>query len=215
MTHTPRFSGAVDGLVDDLRRLSRRRQAAFFAICGEALLPLYNRFHVSTGFGDLDTLVQALTRVDAWVTGSDLADTSGLAASLEAITPHGDDFDAPSSTVAQDAIICVDMAIRCARPDGVYDLDAVWYALEPLMTALTLCAYNVLQLGSGDDEHEWLDRVVDEPEMARALRYCHHTAHALMGLDTITPDLLEQLRGGSSALHPAIVEEMLMVNAQQ
>jgi hypothetical protein len=143
--------------------------------------------------------------VRSFVIGGDLQDHRIMSASLEVLAPHGDDYDAPSSTVAQDAVICIDTAIQCSSVNGDYDLASVWYALEPLMTALTLREYNVLQLGSGHEEQEWLDRAADEPEMARALRYCLNAVQALGGQDSIAPDLLDRLRGEAGVLRPAIV----------
>jgi hypothetical protein len=56
---------------------------------------------------------------------------------IASATPHGDDFDAPDSTFAQDAAICVDAALRAAFGQ---QLNPQWieYALEPMTAALAV-----------------------------------------------------------------------------
>jgi hypothetical protein len=46
----------IDELAGSVATLNRRKQAAFFAACAEALLPLYENFSREVGWGDVGAL---------------------------------------------------------------------------------------------------------------------------------------------------------------
>jgi hypothetical protein len=148
--------------------------------------------------------------VRAFVIGGDPTDNDSLQSSLLAITPHGDDFDSPGSTFAQDVTICIDAAVQCSIIVGECNTNCLGYALEPLMNALTQRRYGVLQLGSGPEEEEWQYGVVNEPEMARALRFCISAVNTLKRINIVSPELFDHLITEASVLRPAVVAAMLV-----
>lgn len=125
-----RLDRAIGKLGRDIERLPAVARAAFFATCGEALIPLYERFHLRTGWGEPRLLRAALDAAWRWVELDEEIDDASLLDQLADLAPHGDDFDAPPSTEAQDAVICVDVAVRHAAGLAV-DPGVVHYAVEP------------------------------------------------------------------------------------
>src|SRR5262245_2008320 len=125
------FDRVIDELTGRVASLDRRRQAAFFAACGEALFPLYERFTRETGWGDVKTLRKGLDIAWRYAEDGTSKDVEELLRDLESATPHADDFDNLISTYAQDAIICVDTALRATSSKEKVEPACVEYALEP------------------------------------------------------------------------------------
>jgi uncharacterized protein YjaG (DUF416 family) len=130
MTAT-KFDRVVDDLSAQVGRLDRKKQTAFFAACGEALFPLYDQFSREAKWGDAGLLRKALDAAWRYVEDGSKLGASELASKLESLTPHTDDFETPASIYAQDAVICVDAALRSASESEQPEPAYVEYALEP------------------------------------------------------------------------------------
>lgn len=113
-----RLDDETESIEKALASLPRAQLAAFFAVCGERLLPLYSSFSSVEGWGDPKCLRDGLDAVWSNLSGGAAPDVSRLLDSLEEVTPHSDDFATPSSSYAQDAVICVDAALRAIWPKG-------------------------------------------------------------------------------------------------
>lgn len=163
------YDEALATLATGVEGLTQQGQAALFAACGRALQPLYGSFHrKSGGWGDPAVLERTLTTAWQYALDGHPAQASDLFPALERITPHGDDFDAPASTFAQDAVICADAALRAATGG---DVDPGWieYALEPIITSLALRELNVTDVGSSANDEEWRDGLPANPDVAHAI----------------------------------------------
>jgi uncharacterized protein YjaG (DUF416 family) len=137
-------------------------------------LPLYAFFVERHRWGDFDLLRQTLNL--AWqalanhteVIAASVTPLPNLLEKLGEITPHGDDFPSPDSTYAQDAVICVDAAVRGLTGD--VSLDGAWieYALEASRTKVTsrMTGYTALE---GDLARDWEETIFDDPEVAALL----------------------------------------------
>ncbi len=133
-------------------------------------MPVYERFQARTHWGDAGVLRAIIKAADAWaVEGEAGSETTlaGLAEDLDAVVPHGDDFDDPETTGAQDAAIESDAALRVAR--GLPTEGLFWYALEHLDQKVTESRTGFTDLGSGPDGERWEVEILAEPEIAAAL----------------------------------------------
>jgi hypothetical protein len=119
----------------ELLALPSERQAAFFWLAGEALLPLYDAVSDRHGWGDPSRLRAAQRLTLDVLAGTPVPpDVAAVLDELLVTAPHGDDIDAPDSTHAQGAVICVDAALRCAVY-GATPARSSYYVFEPLLTA--------------------------------------------------------------------------------
>lgn len=165
----------IDGLQAELRGLSRNQFAAFFAANGERLFPLYVGFARKTGWGDPTVLSHALDGVWGYLAGGEPLNTRELIEGIEAVTPHGDEFDAPDSTYAQDSAACVDASLRAVDQSEAIDPRWVEMAIEP--TKISLCHEQTgyLDLGSSDKNLDWENSVTQHPKMKAVIDFCRET----------------------------------------
>jgi Protein of unknown function (DUF416) len=157
---------ALEVLQLQVAGLTRPAMAAFFAVAGEALLPLYVAFSQHNGWGDAGVLREALTKAFGYATGGpNLQGSAGrILKSIESVAPHGDRFDAPESTYAQDAAICVDAAVRAGNPTEEVNPAWVQYALEPAITMLCMD----LPVGSWEMADAWRAHALKHPGLRKA-----------------------------------------------
>lgn len=195
------YDEVLRGLSAAVGGLSRRAQTALFALCGEALQPLFEQFHRESGWGDPTVLEQGLS--SAWrfafggrPIGTDLLDELG------ANIPHGDDFDSPSSTFAQDAVICIDAAVRAAAGT---DVDPMWieYALEPSTTAAALTGRGLVDVGSSAEDEAWRSSLLENPLVAEPISFLREATSALGQWDvTDRESTISTLRARAAVLLP-------------
>ncbi|SRR5260370_11585862 len=161
---------ALDLLQAQVAELTRPGLAAFFAVIGEALLPLYVDFSKKNRWGDVDVLREAAIKALGYATGgASLQGTAeGILKSIENVTPDGDQFDAPESTFAQDAAICVDAAVRAGNPKEEINPAWVEYALQPAITMLCEEQTGYLDLGSSEKATVWRSQALKHPGLRRA-----------------------------------------------
>ena len=176
------YDQALATLGSGVERLSQQRQAALFTVCGRALQPLYRSFYLRSGWGDPDVLERALATAWQYALDGRFRQAPGLVAALAKIAPHADDFDAPASSFAQDAVICADAALQAATGGEV---DPAWieYALEPLVTSIALRELGVIDVGSSAADEAWRDALPDNPEIARAIASLSDAIDALATWD--------------------------------
>jgi hypothetical protein len=148
---------ALEALQVQASDLSRPKMAAFCALMGEALLPLYDKFSGETGWGDAGLLREAITAALSFAAGGpNLAGVAtGLLESIDNVTPDGGVFDAPGSTFAQDTAICAAAAVRASDPNEAVDSLWIEYALEPATTMVCEHQTGYLDLGSSKEADDW------------------------------------------------------------
>lgn len=151
-----------------LSEMSRYRFALWFAYAAERLIPLYASFVHRHAWGDAQALRQELDRI--WDVLCDRAEgpDAAMPDRLAALVPSGESFDAPDSTYAQDAVICVDAAARALVGDE--DLSGDWaeFAVEPVCTMASIRLTGFLS-AEGDDRADWEQQVVADPAVASFL----------------------------------------------
>jgi uncharacterized protein YjaG (DUF416 family) len=191
----------IDELSSELRKLDPRQQTAFFAACGEGLLPLYAQFSKTFNWGDEILLRLALDAAWRYVEQGSKLDADDLLARIESVTPHTDDFETPASIYAQDAVVCIDSAIRTALGEAVSP-ECVEFALEPVKVSLCLRQRGLVAIGDSAEDLQWLSRAVNEPEFARAVAFCRGALAQIAAARKVESKDLAQLCSGASALRP-------------
>lgn len=166
-----------------LAALRRAQFAAFFAACGERLLPLYSSFSSAEAWGDPKQLRDGLDVVWSHLSGGALPDVPRLLENLEAVTPHSDDFETPASSYAQNAVICVDAALRAIWPKEQVDPSWVQYPVETVKVAICVAENGVVDLGSSPEAIEWSNRVAEHPRMREELQFLRKLIGVLRTLD--------------------------------
>ena len=169
---------ALDHLQAEVEGLSRRQVAAFFAICGEALFPLYMQFVSVTGWGDPDVLRTGGLFALEFATGGEAMSASNLLEAIAKVTPDGERFDAPESTFAQDVAICMDAAVRAATLEEKINPSWVEYALEPSIIVASEEQTGYIDPGSSIEADKWRVIALRHPGLLRAFE----TAFALLAI---------------------------------
>ncbi len=166
------LDAALDRLQTEVGGLSRRQAAAFFAVCGRALFPLYEDFVRQTGWGDPKVLraAESLALEFAAGTAPQPEKTSQLLEAVAAATPDGERFDAPGSTFAQDVAICMDAALRATDPAEEINPGWVEYALEPATIAASEEQTGFTDPGTSEVGNEWRDRALGHSGLRDAFR---------------------------------------------
>lgn len=188
-----RMAQLVENLEADVSTLSRFQQAAFFAVCGDRLMPMYTDFSRKSGWGDHAYLLHVIDEVWRHLRNGESMDTSTLKR-IEEITPHGDDFDAPESTFAQDAAICIDAAVRAATPSERVDPAWVEFALEPAKIAACIEQTGNIDAGSDPDGMAWENKVVDHPYVRTEAEFMTKTIEFLRDRNSLSSIEILSLR---------------------
>lgn len=154
-----------------LGALPRSAFAIFFACLAERLLPLYVAFQQKHGWGDSATLAGVLEAVWKVLSGFPDVGVQGGIQQLVVLTPSGEDFDSPDSTYAQDAVICVDAAVRALTPGEPLNSDWVEYAIEPVKTKVSIQKSGYMSM-EGEAAEAWEAQLMADPEFAMFLKDC-------------------------------------------
>jgi hypothetical protein len=165
------LSEAILRLQSEVAGLSRRQQAAFFVSCGEGLLPLYSfATHAADGCTEMLRSVASV----AWSFaegGAPLSQSTELLAELEKAMPN-ERVEAPQSNFAQDAVICLDCAIRAASTNENVNPAWVEYALEPITMMVCEEDTGFYDLGCSTSADEWDKKALNNPRLSRAIICC-------------------------------------------
>jgi uncharacterized protein YjaG (DUF416 family) len=100
-------------LSDRISALPKRSQIAFAATCAEHLLPLYGRFSIEEGWGDIATFNEAVQMAWNCITGK--LDESSLRSAIPAcreLIPDMDDFHTGLASLALDAAVAALVTIE-------------------------------------------------------------------------------------------------------
>jgi hypothetical protein len=178
---------ALDQLQAGVASLSRRQAAGFFAICGDALFPLYLRFVKQSGWGDPDVLRVAKKYAVEFAMGGPSHDegTSTLLDNIANVIPDGERFDAPQSTFAQDVAICIDAAVRYSNVTEKIDPRWVEYTLEPAMIVASKEQTGYLDPGTSIEAEEWRATALNHVGLRRAFE----ASAKLLGIIAMKPSL--------------------------
>lgn len=190
------LDAALDRLQGGVASLSRRQAAAFFAICGDALFPLYLRFVQRYGWGDPDVLRAAEKSALEFAAGgsSHAESASALLHSIADVVPDGERFDAPQSTFAQDVAICMDAAVRCSSQ--VEKINPAWveYVLEPATVAVSEEQTGCLDLGSSMEAQNWRATALNHVGLRRAFETSAELLRIIAVKPSVSPSDITVLR---------------------
>lgn len=166
------YDHVLDEFESKVSVLTRPQKAAFFAGCGESLLADYEVFRDECEWGNTQALHDGLSLAWNYAKTGKGQDVGKIISELEMATPHADDFDSPYCKYAQDAVICVDAAVRASS--SVHQAEEAWveYALEPIKTAICLDEFGLLDVGSDNQGEAWLNELVKKGLMKEAISGC-------------------------------------------
>jgi hypothetical protein len=193
---------ALDRLRAGVASLSRRQAAAFFAICGEALFPLYLRFVEQSGWGDPDVLRAAEKSALEFAAGGSPRpeSTSALLEAIAAVTPDGERFDAPESTFAQDVAICMDAAVRSSNQAEKINPGWVEYVLEPATVAASEEQTGYLDPGDSIQAEEWRATALKHSGLRRAFETSAELIRVLAMKPSVSSSDVAELRSLAAGL---------------
>jgi len=165
---------SLDAALDRLQRriagLNRKQATVLFAVCGNALLPFYEKFVAKSGWGDISILRRAAAFAAGYAVGevSEKEDSKLLLNEIATVVPDGERFDAPGSTFAQDAAICLDAAVRTTNPNESFNPAWIEYVLEPATQIAAEEQTGYLDLGTTDEGKRWRQQALTHPGLFRA-----------------------------------------------
>lgn len=186
-------------------QLPIRGKAALFLACTIALRPEYEEWARHRGAGRIDLFEQAAAAVREYVTAATpIAGGEALLGSLEEEVPPGDSPDEFSSTNAQDCWICLDTAVRVTLDLDFEAGPCIEYALEPQFQAVSEHLFGVSQVGSGPEEEEAIETLLDTAEFRAALEFAEWAVAFLAEVDTLSDHDLDSLIDRAVVLQPSI-----------
>jgi hypothetical protein len=199
---TDTFTSIRKALDDRISALPDESRAALFAAAASALLPVYERFVARQGWGDAEALWLAIAAAEDFVMSGvvDPNSLGQLSARMDAATPHGDDFDDPETTGAQDAAIAADVALRAAR--GLPTNGMFWYVLEYLDQTVTLRRTGFSDIGSGPAAIQWESEILGDVQVAAAITAVDRSLSFLDTIDLIDHHAISELRQLLTVLDP-------------
>jgi uncharacterized protein YjaG (DUF416 family) len=187
------MDACLDELQDALSGLQRRSLATFFAACAERLLPLYQYFWNKEQWGNPQLMREVLDDVWRHLEGEDMPDVKRRLEEVGLLVPHGDDFDAPDSTFAQDAAICVDAALRAISIDENVDVRWVEYSIEPARIAACMEETGFMELGS-TEARAWEARALNNAKLRSDVDLCRDMIRSLKQAEPLDPAYVKALR---------------------
>jgi len=156
---------ALDDRKDSIRllvsRLEGRSAAVFAACCASRLRLVCGEFSNACPEARLD-YNELLARVWAVIEGES-ADYEDLLQVLEQSMPHADDSESELTLAAQNAIICLDCAVRNFAGEQEYRDLSVEYSLDALSSLVSLREAGVVDPGSGTAESDLSDALTRDP----------------------------------------------------
>jgi len=182
--------------------LDQRQQVLLFVVLASGLLRLYQEFQRTTGWGNYSTLEMCIDAAEKFALRAENTNWQFLLDAIEAATPHGDDFDAPKSTYAQDAAICADTAVRLAMNHHNASINAIEYALEPLKNVISMSDLDCIDPGTGVAATDFYNELPFRPQMKQAIEFLHELISQLVFLDTFDTPALQQLKQRAAVLLP-------------
>lgn len=182
------MDACLDELQDALSGLQRRSLATFFAACAERLLPLYQHFWNKEQCGNPQCMREVLDDVWRHLEGGDMPDVKRRLEEVGVLVPHGEDFDAPDSTFAQDAAICVDAALRAISIDENVDVRWVEYSIEPARIAACMEETGFMELGSMEA------RALDNAKLRSDVDLYRDVIRSLKQAEPLDPAYVKALR---------------------
>jgi uncharacterized protein YjaG (DUF416 family) len=188
-----RLDKCLDEMQHGLEKLQRRSLAAFFAGCAERLLPLYERFSRKEAWGEPQVLREVLNEVWGYLEGGPAPDTRRRLEQVAAATPHGGEFDSPGSTFAQDAVICIDAALRACSEFERVDVRWIEYPIEASRIAACLRETGFVSL-EGKERVAWEDRALEEPPLRSEIELYRGVIRSLQKDQPIDPSRAAALR---------------------
>jgi hypothetical protein len=196
------LDAALDRLQAEVGVLSRRQTAAFFAVCGGILLPLYEEFVHQTGWGDPSVLRAAESFALEFAAGAAPQGeaVSRLLDAVAAVIPDGEHFDAPGSTFAQDAAICMDAALRASSLSEEINPGWIEYALEPATIAAAEELTGFTDLGTSEAGIEWRAGALKHPGLLHAYQAAERMAKLAAKRSTFNAEDLSDLRSAAAGL---------------
>lgn len=184
-----------------LDALPRSAFAIFFAYLAERLLPLYVAFQQKHGWGDIAAMEGVLEAVWKVLSGLPGAGVQGGIQRLEVLTPSGEGFDSPDSTYAQDAVICVDAAVRALTPGESLNSGWVEYAIEPVKTKVSVRKSGYMSM-EGEVAEAWEAQLMADPELAIFLKDCEDLIARLESATNILNIDSLRMEARSKAIQP-------------
>lgn len=185
-------------LAGRLGELPASHRAAFAASCCERLLPNYAAFSRAEGWGRPEVLREALDEVWAALGGRPLREEriSSLARACAELAPDTEDFQSLFVSAAGDAAAAVSYTLECC-----IDGDAGRAAMVGRLPVDTLYQYLVrvndpLTGVHGSDE-EFEKQMLNAPLMSAELAKQERDLRLLRARDSLTPEVLEELRTSS------------------
>lgn len=185
-------------LAGRLGELPASHRAAFAASCCERLLPNYAAFSRMEGWGRPEVLREALDEVWAVLGGRPVREerVRSLARACAELAPDTEDFQSLFVSAAGDAAAAVSYTLECC-----VDGDAARAALVGRLPVDTLYQYLVrvndpLTGVHGADE-EFEEQMLNAPLMSAELAKQERDLRLLRARDSLTPELLEELRNSS------------------
>lgn len=187
------MDACLDELQDALSGLQRRSLATFFAACAERLLPLYQHFWDKEQWGNPELMREVLDDVWSHLQGGHMPDVKRRLEEVGVLIPHGDDFDAPDSTFAQDAAICVDASLRASSTDENVDVRWVEYAIEPARIAASMEETGFMEPGSTEARASQA-RVLDNAKLRSEVDLYRDIIRSLKQVEPLDPGYVKALR---------------------
>lgn len=200
---TADWDDVLDQLSAALDRLPPKRQAVFAALAAAGLSPAFREFMRDTGTCEPRLLDRAVGLVIDEIADGASDEARQLAVTLETCTPHDEDADHALLGAAQSAASAAVAALRARYFDEGVDPALVEQILDPAVEQATQREHGVVQLGSGEEEKAWFQRLPREPEVAAAVQFCGTCLADLAVVDRFpSSDVLQDFKLRSSVLLP-------------
>lgn len=184
-----------------LGELPAGHRAAFAASCCERLLPNYAAFSRAEGWGRPEVLREALDEVWAVLGGRPASEgrVRSLARACAGLAPDTEDFRTLFVSAAGDAAAAVSYTLECCL-DGDAGRAAMVGRLpvETLYQYLTRVNDPLTGAHAADDEFE--EQMLNAPLMSAELDKQERDLRLLRARDSLTPELLEELRTSSAGV---------------
>jgi hypothetical protein len=213
---------SLDDILGDLSRgvasLSTRATSALFASTASALLPAFQSWatrgaNAKEHRASVPILEKAIdVGFELARTGTTQADIAALLQRLEWITPKPDDTPPRKSksgedpvavaTVAQDCLICADVAIRVHVEPDFSAAPVIEYALEPVLLAETRRVEAQPESGDGDEPPAAADALLGDTRVMAAVGFMWFAIMRLRSKPIPDPATIEEIRSRATVLMP-------------
>lgn len=196
-----KYQSIIAQLQEELLVLNGSQLAAFFTCMAIALFPLYERFNKMFKWGDASLLNECINKVKLQLIRNDFSLHAAILDDLLSLVPYDDDVSSIEYLYAEDAVICIDTAVRFIIYNK-FSVIHLEYALKPMVSFISMENSDFIDRGTGDEADKWFNELVNDIRIKNAISFLFDIISQIKNMPSATEKLFQYAENYGYVLCP-------------